>query len=235
MFSVYGGNGQVHNVYRNGGWGWLCRMFGASIGDSVRDIWVYNNIDLRSTGYGTADIRVEAAQWKDSKLFKGVNVHIVNNTSGYKKDIMNYTTAVALIPNFNLGYTCEIKNNLSFNNQNPGRSGTGYEYWNVANRPDTGGNFYFPSAAAAGLKDSINCYLTAESPIMTREQLSHIYKKILKDLHDHKAMDLTQEPENLLLPAAVPKSHSAKQAGMTIKIICCWLRWCWSAYWEYSC
>ena len=58
LFSVYGGNGQIHNVYRQGGWGWLCRLFGASIGDSVRDIWIYNNIDLGSTCYGTADVRV---------------------------------------------------------------------------------------------------------------------------------------------------------------------------------
>jgi hypothetical protein len=166
MFSVYGGNGQVHNVYRNGGWGWLCRMYGGSIGDTVRDIWIYNNIDLGSTCYGTADIRVESAQWGNTKLFKGVNIHIVNNTSGYKKDKINYTTAVALIPNLELGYSCEIKNNLSFNNQNPGRSGTGFEYWNVANPPDTAGNFYFPSASAAGLKDSINCYLLAESPVI---------------------------------------------------------------------
>ena len=162
MFSVYGGNGQVHNVYRNGGWGWLCRMFGGSI-DSVRDIWVYNNIDINSTGYGTADIRVESGQWGPSKFFTGVNIHIVNNTSGNKEDRMNYTTAVALIPKLEQGYTCEIKNNLSFNNQNPGRSGTGFEYWNIASALDTGGNFYFISAKAAGLKDSIDCYLLPES------------------------------------------------------------------------
>ncbi|MBS1597181.1 MAG: hypothetical protein JST75_03075 [Bacteroidetes bacterium] len=163
MFSVYGGNGQVHNIYRKGGWGWLCRMYGGSLGDIVRDIWIYNNIDLASTCYGTADIRVEAAQWGNSKFFKGVNIHIINNTSGDKKDNLNYTTAVALIPNLEPGYSCEIKNNLSFNNQNPGRSGTGFEYWNISNPPDTGGNLYFSSASAAGLKDSINCYLLPES------------------------------------------------------------------------
>lgn len=179
MFSVYGGNGQVHNVYRMGGWGWLCRMYGGSIGDSVGDIWIYNNIDLGSTCYGTADIRVEAAQWGNSKLFKGVNIHIVNNTSGYKKDNLNYTTAVALIPNLDQGFSCEIKNNLSFNNQNPGRNGTGFEYWNVSNAPDTGGNFYFSSAKAAGLKDSINCYLTAESPAVDQGvNVTHIRNDI---------------------------------------------------------
>ena len=179
MFSVYGGNGQIHNVYRKGGWGWLCRLFGASIGDTVRDIWIYNNIDLGSTCYGTAEVRCEFSQWKNSKLFKGVNIHIVNNTSGNKKDVINYTTAVALIPNIELGYSCEIKNNLSFNNQLPGRSGNGFEYWNVNNPPDTAKNFYFANYKDAGLKDTINCYLLPESPLIDQGvPIAHINKDI---------------------------------------------------------
>ena len=179
MFSVYGGNGQVHNVYRRGGWGWLCRIFGASIGDSIGDIWIYNNIDLNSTCYGTAEVRCDAAQWGNTKLLKGVNIHIVNNTAGNKKDQLHYTTAVALIPNIELGYYCEIKNNLSFNNQNPGKSGTGFEYWNPANPPDTANNFYFDNYNVAGLKDTINCYPKAESPIIDAgTTITHIREDI---------------------------------------------------------
>jgi len=63
LIFIYGGSGQVHNVYRSGGWGWLVRIFGASLATYPNDVWVYNNIDLNGTCYGTAEVRCEAAEW----------------------------------------------------------------------------------------------------------------------------------------------------------------------------
>jgi len=85
MFSVYGGNGQIHNVYRRGGWVGFAVYLERASATALAIYGSYNNIDLGSTCYGTAEVRCESSQWKNSKLLKGVNIHIVNNTAGNKK------------------------------------------------------------------------------------------------------------------------------------------------------
>jgi len=155
-------------------------FIGASIGDSVGDIWIYNNIDLGSTCYGTGGSKMRVLSMEKLKTIERSEHPYSKYTAGNKKDFSNsYTTAVALIPTIELGYFSEIKNNLSFNNQNPGKNGTGFEYWNLANPPDTASNFYYQNYNDAGLKDTINCYLLPESPVIDQGvTIAHIRNDI---------------------------------------------------------
>jgi len=168
VFSINGGTGQLHNIYRSGGWGWLIRIFGAAIGNVPGDVWVYDNIDLNGTCYGTAEVRSDSIEWSNTNnLLTGINIHIINNTGGNKIDNFGtYTTAVALIPNLVPGYTAEVRNNLAFNNQNPGRAGGGVEFWQPANPPVMSNNFYYNDYNAAGLVDAVNCFLKSTSPVV---------------------------------------------------------------------
>jgi len=107
----------------NGGWAGLSGCFGASIG-APGDVWVYNCIDLNGNCYGTAESKVRRYRMgrNTNGWLSGVNIHILNNTSGNKIDALQagYNTAVALIPNIEPGYTGEIRNNISLMIKIPG-------------------------------------------------------------------------------------------------------------------
>jgi len=114
------GNGTFKNIYRNGGWGYIARIWNVSLNE-VADSYFYNVIDVNSTRYGTIDTRVDPTLLaeKASIPVLGGNMHIFNVTSGNKYDVTNeYITPLlmlgSMVGNDGHQYTTEIKNCISF-------------------------------------------------------------------------------------------------------------------------
>jgi len=117
---VFHGNGTIKNFYRNGGWGYVARVWNVSLGE-IADSYFYNVIDVNSTRYGTIDSRVDAGELaeKASMPVLGGNMHIFNVTSGNKYDVTNeYITPMLVLGtmsgNDGHQYTTEIKNCFGF-------------------------------------------------------------------------------------------------------------------------
>ena len=128
IFEIVGGNATLRNIYRNGGYGYITRLWNVSIGGES-DSYLYNIIDVNSSEYGTADVRIDPAQMAGSGNLKltGNNIHLFNITSGNKKTRrvgsdghMYYRTPLAIIGAFNDGtktYDVELRNCFAFNNE----------------------------------------------------------------------------------------------------------------------
>lgn len=163
------GNARVHNINRNGGYGYVMRIINVGL-DGVSESYLYNCIDINSWQYGTIDTRVDPGQFIGGTTVPfciGGNIHILNNTTGNKTQADNYTTVLAIVGSFT-GYKCEIRNNLSFNT-----------FQIQANKmiqmnasdpmPDTSNNQYYTSAQiGAVLVDQVNCFLTPNSPAIDK-------------------------------------------------------------------
>ena len=166
IFQLYG-NARIHSIYRNGGYGYIERIFNTGL-DGVGESYLYNCIDLNSWQYGTVDTRVDPAAISGGTTppyTTGGNIHILNNTAGNKTMTDAYTTSLAVIGDFT-GYKCEVRNNLGFNN--PPRVGSVPNSIITQNTisalPDTSNNMYFTSAQITGvLVDQINCLLLSGS------------------------------------------------------------------------
>lgn len=160
------GNGKFYNNYRSGGWGWLYRNFGTSLGTTVLDTLIYNNIDLNTTCYGTIEVRNDP-KYRAAGV-TGTNIKVYNNTNGNKKDPASYTTAVVLIPNNQLPFTVDIRNNISYNSpsSNNGHGGTnGILVWNPTGVTQSN-NKYYTDWKAAGFTDNVNAQVANGSPLL---------------------------------------------------------------------
>lgn len=123
------GNITLKNIYRNGGWGWLLRVFNCSLG-TPSTTSIYNCIDINNVSYGTIDTRVDGADINPSAAIPivGNDVMIANLTSGNHQNATNYTTVLCLDYGNSDGatppttYTTSIINCLAFNNPGNGSS-----------------------------------------------------------------------------------------------------------------
>ncbi|MDR3716617.1 MAG: choice-of-anchor Q domain-containing protein [Puia sp.] len=164
IFQIYG-NARVHNIYRNGGYGYIMRIFNTGL-DGVSDSYLYNCIDLNSVMYGTIDTRVDPTGFTSGKtppFCTGGNIHVLNNTAGNKTETDGYTTCLVIVGPFT-GYKCEIRNNISFNTSQIQASKL--IQMNAGDAlPDTSNNLYFTTAQIGNvLVDQVNCYLKTGSP-----------------------------------------------------------------------
>ncbi|MDR3711586.1 MAG: PKD domain-containing protein [Puia sp.] len=168
IFQVYG-NARVHNIYRNGGYGYIMRIVNVGL-DGVADSYLYNCIDLNSWQYGTIDTRVDPVSLTSGTtppFCTGGNIHVLNNTSGNKTQADNYTTCMVIVGAFT-GYKCEIRNNLSFNTFQI--QADKMIQMNAGDPlPDTSNNQYYTSAQIGSvLVDQTNCYLLPTSPAIDK-------------------------------------------------------------------
>jgi hypothetical protein len=166
------GNGTLRNIYRHSGWGYLWRIWNVGL-NGKSDSYVYNCIDLSSDAYGTVDTRVEAADTtagSDIPFCRGGNMHILNNTTGNKRNTSHYVTVLAVIGRFysESGYTLEIRNNLCFNNYND--NGNRMVKQNTDDLlPDTSNNLYVQDPIEAGiLLDTVECQLNPSGAAIDR-------------------------------------------------------------------
>ena len=136
IFQIQSGNVRISNVYRNGGFGYIARVWNVSLGQPW-DSYFTNIVDVNTVEYGTVDVRVEPGQMKNASaslpLF-GNGVHIFNVTAGNKKTrIINgkpgYWSPMAIVGAMNDGnhiYDVEIRNCFAFNNDEQDHKGSLY-------------------------------------------------------------------------------------------------------------
>jgi hypothetical protein len=168
MIVIYG-NGSVHHIYNHGDRGYLVRLWNVGL-NGVANSYIYNNIDLATNAYGFIDTRIDPTMLAGSSVpyTTGGNCYIYNNTAGNKSDV-NYISPMCVIGNFG-GYTCEIKNNLAFNNNNgTGSSGILQNNSGGTLSIDTSNNVYYTASQIMNvLSDTVNCYIMPGSPIIDK-------------------------------------------------------------------
>jgi hypothetical protein len=165
------GNGTVCNIYRRGGWGYLCRIWNLSLNGRA-DSYMYNCIDLGTVNYGTIDTRIDASDTTTgnrSPFIRGANMHILFNTVGNKRTI-NYVSQLVIAGNFYPanGYTLEVRNNLCFNTVAVGADPIIKK--NTSDMlADTSNNLYTADPIGSGiLMDTIECKLNPSGPAIGR-------------------------------------------------------------------
>jgi hypothetical protein len=166
------GNGQVHHIYKRGGRGYTVRILLYSLGSSVGEFYFYDVIDIASNAYGLIDIRSDHNFWTEpNNYFTRANGHVLNNTSGNKTDVNNYVCPLAVVGQMDGGSTCEVRNNLGFNNQygaNTCINNNSNATWLTVNS-DTSNNYYLPASQILNvLADTVNCFIKAGSPIIDK-------------------------------------------------------------------
>ncbi|MFT3838273.1 MAG: hypothetical protein QM723_14920 [Myxococcaceae bacterium] len=119
VFSIVG-SGALRRIHRVGGWGWLIRNFGASLGPNRGEFYCENNVDIGTEYYGTCEVRTDNTA-TDTYLVPGmistIDVFIRDNVSGHKLDIKGgYTTAIGLIPYLAPNTTATLTGNVGCDN-----------------------------------------------------------------------------------------------------------------------
>lgn len=123
IFWIDGGNVQINNVYRNGGWGYLARIWMVQLGGLSIDQTssIANCVDVNSTHYGTADVRLQPSYLDSTAKISrtGSDFYFLHNTCGDKRDDGSYVTDAIVAGDFkNEGgriYTLHVKDNIAFN------------------------------------------------------------------------------------------------------------------------
>ncbi len=155
------GSGQIHNLYKNGGRGYISRARVVGLGKS-QNIYFYNNIDLNSYDYGMIDARTEPDQV--TKYTYNGNCYIYNNTGGNLQDHMGYWASVAVIGTFASPFICEVKNNLGFNQMTNGKSPIAADQSSGTWNRDSSNNLYF--SKPDGVLDPVTGVPVAGSPVL---------------------------------------------------------------------
>ncbi|MFI5123786.1 MAG: choice-of-anchor Q domain-containing protein [Chitinophagales bacterium] len=166
------GNGTLRNIYRRNGWGYLWRLWNVGLNGRT-DSYMYNCIDLSSDAYGTIDYRIAAADTttgSEIPFCRGGNMHILNNTTGNKRNGTHYVSVLVVAGRFfsENGYTLEIRNNLCFNNISDNANRIVKQ--NTADPlSDTSNNIYVQDPIASGiLLDTIECRLNHSGAAIDR-------------------------------------------------------------------
>jgi hypothetical protein len=170
------GNGSVFNIYRTGGWGYLWRLWNVGL-NGRGESYLYNCIDLGTANYGTIDTRIDpddTTTGREKPFLRGGNMHVLNNTSGNKKDVVDYVSVLVVAGNFfpQNGYTLEIRNNLSFHNII--RNTSGIVMINTDHPvTDTSNNLYVEDPIASGvLSDTVLRQIRPGSPSREKVQFA---------------------------------------------------------------
>ncbi len=166
------GNGTLRNIYRRGGWGYLWRVWNVGLNGRA-DSYVYNCIDLSSDCYGTLDVRMEAEDTTTGNQVpycRGASMHVLNNTSGNKKNAVHYVSVLVIAGQFfsKNGYVLEIRNNLSFNTATD-NANTLVKQNTEDPLTDTSNNIYVADPIASGiLLDTVDCRLNPSGRAIDR-------------------------------------------------------------------
>jgi len=157
------GNGYFHNIYRNGGRGYMMRIWntGLKTGNNNTGTYFYNNIDLNSSVYGTVDTRIEGAE---TQFTTGGNCYIYNNTAGNKDDNIGYWSSIAVVGQYPKPYSCQVRNNLGFNLKTNGKPPITMNQSSDTWEPDSSNNLYFDKPD--GVLDPVTGTPVVNSPVL---------------------------------------------------------------------
>ncbi|MBS1665992.1 MAG: hypothetical protein JST58_01305 [Bacteroidetes bacterium] len=162
------GNGQLHNNYMYGGRGYITRLIVASLGPTITETYIYNNIQLATSIYGGVDIRGNSSNYNGSPYVTNGNVHIINNTIGNKSAANQYTNAILVL--YPMAGHVELKNNLAFNTyQSQPNDDHIIMNFSGGNQPLVSNNRYYDSLQILGtvLADTnLFCELASESSLI---------------------------------------------------------------------
>ena len=154
------GSGSFHHIYRNGGRGYIIRLWNTFL-KNPGNSYFYDNVDINSTVYGSIDIRTEPQYF--TQYLAGGNCFIYNNTSGNKGDNIGYWSSIAVVGNYPLPYKCFVKNNLGFNITTNGHT-TIMMNQGGAWTGDSSNNMYYDKPD--GVVDPITGIPVANSPVL---------------------------------------------------------------------
>ncbi len=155
------GSGKIHNLYKNGGRGYISRARVVGLGKS-QNIYFYNNIDLNSYDYGMIDARTEPDQV--TKYTYNGNCYIYNNTGGNLQDHMGYWASIAVVGTFAPPFNCVVRNNLGFNQMTNGKPPITVNQSSNTWISDSANNLYF--AKPDGVVDPVTGVPVAGSPVL---------------------------------------------------------------------
>lgn len=128
FFTIEAGNVILRNIYRNGGWGNLLRIWNCSLREPS-DTYMINCIDMNTSNYTTFDCSIDTHKLNLTGEIPivGNNGHALYVTSGDKKDMTTWATTLLIVGNMFDGshqYTAEIKNCFAFSAAKTPSSGT---------------------------------------------------------------------------------------------------------------
>lgn len=160
----YWGNGEFSNIYRNGGFGYIARIIGVSLG-AKKDTYFYNIVDVNTIEYGTMDIRIQPGDLNVNGAIPlvGTNFYVWNITSGNKNTRVNvgggYRSPLMVMGEMTDGlgknYIVELKNCFAFHNAQL-QDGKGSLY-----RDNSGGNAAFTMSNNIAIEGGIDTPLPA--------------------------------------------------------------------------
>ena len=159
MFYI-SGSGSFHHIYRNGGRGYIVRLWNIFLKNQGNS-YFYDNVDLNSTVYGSIDVRIEPQYF--TQYLTGGNIYIYNNTAGNKGDNINYWSSLAVVGQYDPPWVCHVKNNLGFNITTHGHTTIMMNQGN-AWTGDTSNNMYFN--VPNGVVDPVTGIPVANSPVL---------------------------------------------------------------------
>ena len=116
------GNGQLTNIYRNQGMGYLMRDFLVVLGGLTIDqnVLVQNCIDAYTNHYGTLDIQMHTDLLRSTAAIPltGTNTFFLNNTSAHKKHDASYVSNALIqgdmVDDMGKIWTSHLKNSIAY-------------------------------------------------------------------------------------------------------------------------
>ncbi len=157
----FNGDGQIHNIYRNGGRGYVVRVWDSGLGHRGKTYY-YNNVDLNSSTYGSIDTRTTPSE-RGSYTQNG-DSFIYNNTTGNKGDNISFWSPIVVIGQLESGSTVQVHNNLGFNQTMRGKNPIVADQSNNTWKIDSSNNMYFSSPS--GVVDETTGTPTSNSPVL---------------------------------------------------------------------
>ncbi|MBK1439215.1 hypothetical protein JHJ32_04380 [Parapedobacter sp. ISTM3] len=162
MFQIHG-NGQFHNNYISNHQGNALRSRPFSFGNTVKEVLIYNNIVINSRKYSAFEVQTFAEDLIHSANTVA-NVKVFNNTCG-NLNLSSDWYGVVLDAYTISGGKCDVFNNLAFNLPAPHPKSPIVSYMAINTDDLTDhSNFYYESAAAAGIIDETTLRLSSQSP-----------------------------------------------------------------------
>jgi len=125
LFTINGGNGVFTRIYKNGGPGYLLKIWNNSEAGNARDTYITFCEKVNSTGFGLVDTHIDTNYIKTG-ISTGNAIHIWNNSLINAKECCGYWSPLVKI-NYTNSFDVEIKNNFAVNNQTNGKPQIAYD------------------------------------------------------------------------------------------------------------
>lgn len=152
------GNGSFHDNYVSNHQGNAIRAWGHTVGNTPKNVYIYNNIVVNSRKYSAFEVQSFANSVVAGKTTY-INAIVFNNTAGNINTSNDWQGNLVDIYNL-LGGKCDVYNNLGYNFQ-AGSVIAGQESSTI---PNAFTNLLYKTYSLAGIVNEITFKLTGSSP-----------------------------------------------------------------------